>query len=179
MSYTRVVLRFARTHMTPLAVAVAMLGVLTLSYGMVQQSLRLGANVQPQLLAQALAGAAAVDPSSAVAQLNPPTGVTALLVQDGRIVASKPDWSGALPPFGVLTSTGPSTVHGVTWQDATGLRRALVVAAVPNHAGLYALAFQPLAPTESVIDAITRLWLLGCTAVLIFATLWLVAHRHD
>jgi hypothetical protein len=156
-----------------------MLGVLVTSYTMVQQSLRLGANVQPQFTAEALAAAVASgDPAAAIATLNPFTGVTALVVQDGHVLASNPTWSGAVPPAGVLAAATVGRPNRVTWQDAGGVRRALVVSAVPNRPGVYAVAFQPLAPIESIIDLITRIWLLASLAVVAVDGLWIWASTH-
>lgn len=157
-----------------------------LTFVAVQQDLRIGANDEPQQLAEdgarALDGGA--DPAAVVgvgpvpidSSLAPFVAVFdrqgALMATNGSLDARPPS-----PPIGVLQTAQATGRDAVTWQPRTGVRVALV--ALPWNSGTI-VAGQSLRVIESRIEAIQALvavgWMAGlailAAAAAVAAWLW-------
>jgi hypothetical protein len=173
----------------PAAVAFTLAAGLT--YLVVQQDLRIGANDVPQQLAEDGARAldAGADPSTVVGATTVPIASSvapfvavfdaqgALLASDGSL-----DGNPATPPAGVLRSAQATGRDAVTWQPRDGVRIALV--ALPWHGGTIA-AGHSLRMTETLIGTIGSLialgWIAGIVALAITAGIaaWLWPGRLD
>jgi hypothetical protein len=141
-----------------------------LTYVVVQQDLRIGANDLPQQLAEDGARAldAGTDPATVVGAASLPietslTPFVAVFDAQGTLLASDGSLDGQppSPPAGVLRSAQATGRDAVTWQPRQGVRIAVV--ALPWHGGTIA-AGHSLRPAETLIGTIGSLIALGWIA---------------
>jgi hypothetical protein len=182
-------LRRAVAFFLPAVVAFTLAAGVT--YVVVQQDLRIGANDLPQQLAEDGARAldAGVDPATVVGATTVPLETSlapfvavfdaqgALLASDGSLDGHPPS-----PPAGVLRSAQATGRDAVTWQPRDGVRIALVV--LPWHGGTIA-AGHSLRATETLIGTVGSLvafgWIVGIVVLGITAGIaaWLWPRPAD
>lgn len=145
----------------PMAVTLCLAAAFT--FVVIQQDLRMGANDEPQRLAEDAVRAldAGIAPATVVGATVIPVDTSLspfALIFDatGRLLATSGSIDGAQPavPPGVLLSAREQGRDAVTWQPRTGVRIAAV--ALPWRGGTV-LAGQSLRLVEAHIDAIERL----------------------
>lgn len=169
----------------PLAVAVTLLAGLT--YAILQQALRQGAN-DPQI--QMAKDAAAALATGQTLPNTPTVDIAAslapyLIVFDaqGRPVSGSARLHGTLPsvPIGALQAARARGENRVTWQPEPGVRSATVIAPVRGAQSGYVLAGRSLREVERrtsdllLLVAVGWLGALGATLVAAVAAHWLFA----
>lgn len=165
----------------PFAVTITFLSLLT--YGTVQQTIRLSAN-DPQV--QMAQDAAANYPSGAASELllsskdrtdMAKTLSPFLIIYDstGKPLTSGAQLNGQIPtpPLGVLENAKTSGENRVTWQPQNGVRIAAVIVpfnsnSASPHSG-FILAGRSLKEAENLIDKITFDALIGWLVTMFFS----------
>jgi hypothetical protein len=158
----------------PLAVALTLVfGVL---YVTIQQTLRLGAN-DPQIqmaedISRALAAGQSLETLVPADKVDIAQSLAPYLIvydAQGKVLRSSASLHGQIPelPNGVLDATRQMGENRITWQPETGVRSAVVIAAVSGGQGGFVLAGRSLRETEKRIDLLGLQAGLGWAASLV------------
>ncbi len=153
----------------PLAAAVTLLSGLV--YLLVQQDVRLSANMPQVQLADDIAFQMGENGSSAIFRSRNPVEISTglapyvlLFDNSGKLVTSSATLHGQQPhpPQGILDYAFTYGENRVTWQPEKGIRQALVVVRYsgPKSAGYVAVG-RSLAEAEKIIDSLTLIAFLG------------------
>jgi hypothetical protein len=175
------ILRHTLKLWLPLAAAITILA--GTFYLIVQQSIRLGANM-PQVqmaedAAQASASHQAVEavlPAGKVDIAQSQAPFLIIFDAQGAAVASNGVLHNAIPspPKGVFNYTRLKGEDRISWQPEPGVRSAAVIVPISGGAGGFILAGRSLREAEKLINTITQLVAIGW-AVALMVTLALVA----
>jgi hypothetical protein len=144
--------------------------VLGISYAIVQQTYRQGAN-DPQIMvahdvADALAAGKTPDEVVSNETIDPSVSLAPFIIvfdaaQKPVISSAQLDGATPVPPAGVLDASKTSGENRVTWQPRRDTRIAAVVVPVEGGAGGFVLAGRSLRVVEQRVDSLTLMVALG------------------
>jgi hypothetical protein len=159
-----------RSFLRWLPIAVACTLVLGITYVMVQQTYRMGAD-DPQIMvahdiAAKIAAGTAPDQLVSNETIDPSTSLAPFVivfdaqhdpvVSSGRLAGTTP-----APPVGILDASKATGENKVTWQPRSDIRIAAVVVAVKGGADGFVLAGRSLLVVEQREDMLTKMAGLG------------------